>query len=350
MRTLLSAVAIGIQVTMILTLVGLSEGMLGDIAHERRGTGADIIVRPPDSSILSFSGITMSKGEEIADFIRHQPHVKIATGSLIQAVGPLDSIAGIHLNEFDAMSGGFEYVAGGPFKQPDDVVLDEMEARTQHAHVGSIINQGHQWHVTGIVRPGKMSRMFTDINTLQDIFAAHDKLSVIWVEVDDKANIDSVEASLKKLMPDYKIYSMEEMVSLLSADNVPLLKEFTVVVICIAVIVGFLIVFLSMYMAVLERTREVGILKALGASPGYIIDMLMRETLLLAVSGTIAGIAMSYGTRWLMATFAPKMTTLIVQAWWPWAALIAITGALIGALYPGFKAAKQDAIEALSYD
>ncbi|HLW75542.1 MAG TPA: ABC transporter permease, partial [Bryobacteraceae bacterium] len=195
------------------------------------------------------------------------------------------------------------------------------------------------------------SRMFTDIKTLQDIFAATGKVSVIWVTVDDKANVDAVEASLKDLLkPDYKIYSMEEMVSLLSADNVPLLKEFTVVVICIAVVVGFLVVFLSMYMAVLERTREVGILKALGASPGYIIDMLMRETVLLAAAGTIAGIAMSYGTRWLMTTFVPKMTTLIVKEWWPWAALIAIAGSLIGALYPGFKAARQDAIEALSYD
>jgi putative ABC transport system permease protein len=347
-RTLLCAVAIGVQVTMILTLVGLSTGMLADIARERRGTGADIVVRPPDSSILSFSGITMP--EKIADLVRQQPHVTIATGSLIQALGPLNSVAGIHLDDFNKMSGGFDYIQGGPVRGPDDILLDELEARTRHAHVGQAINEGHEWHVTGIVEPGKLSRMFTNIDTLQDIFAAKGKVSVIWVKVDDPANVDPVRDSLKVLLKDYKVFSMEEMVSLLSADNVPLLKEFTVVVVAIAVVVCFLVVFLSMYMAVLERTREVGILKALGASPGYIVSMLLRETLLLAAAGTIAGILMSYGARSMMATFAPKMSTVIVKEWWPWAALIAITGSVIGALYPGLKAARQDAIEALSYD
>jgi putative ABC transport system permease protein len=110
------------------------------------------------------------------------------------------------------------------------------------------------------------------------------------------------------------------------------------------------VVFLSMYTAVLERTREIGILKALGASPGYILAILLRETLLLAIVGSAVGIVMTYGTRYLMGVFVPTMTTEVVYGWWPWAALIALVGSLIGALYPGLKAARQDAIEALAYD
>lgn len=350
-RTLLSAVAIGVGVTLILTLVGVSRGMLGDVATQRRGTGADIIVRPPDSSVLNLSGgITMP--EKVVDVVREQPHVALATGSLMQYVGPgpLDTMAGIHLDEFSAMSGGFHYLEGGPFRGPDDVVLDEVEASGDHASVGQWINKGRKWDVTGVVESGKMSRMFTDIRTLQETYGVLGKISVIWVKVDDPANIDSVKDSLERRLPFYKIYSMDEMTSLLSADNIPILKKFTYVVIGIAAVVGFLFVLLSMYTAVLERTREIGILKALGASPGYILDMLLREAILLAIGGTIAGILMSYGTRVLMNTFVPNMTTVIVKTWWPWAALIAITGSLIGALYPGFKAARQDAIEALSYD
>ena len=97
------------------------------------------------------------------------------------------------------------------------------------------------------------------------------------------------------------------MTSLLSADNIPILKRFTCVVIGIAGVIGFLFVFLSMYTAVLERTREIGILKALGASPGYILGMLFRETILLAIGGAIAGILMTYGTRALMNTFFASM-------------------------------------------
>ena len=105
---------------------------------------------------------------------------------------------------------------------------------------------------------------------------------------------------------------MDQFVSLISVDSIPILKRFTRVVIGLAVIVGFLVVFLSMYTAVLERTREIGILKALGASPGYIMGILMRETLLLAVAGAIAGILMSYGTRWIMQVFVPTMPMVIV--------------------------------------
>ena len=105
-----------------------------------------------------------------------------------------------------------------------------------------------------------------------------------------------------------------------------------------------------MYTAVLERTREIGILKALGASPGYIMTILLRETFVLAVAGAIAGILMSYGTQAILRVAVPTMPMLIAHAWWPWAALIALTGSMIGAIYPGLKAARQDAIEALAYD
>ena len=80
------------------------------------------------------------------------------------------------------------------------------------------------------------------------------------------------------------------------------------------------------------------------------MSILMRETLVLAVTGAIAGILMSYGTRWIMKIFVPTMPMLIVPSWWPWAALIALTGSLFGAIYPGLKASRQDAIEALAYD
>jgi putative ABC transport system permease protein len=209
---------------------------------------------------------------------------------------------------------------------------------------------GHTWNVTGIVEPGKLSRTFTDIRTLQDLFSASGKISVVWVKLDNPANTNLVIESLRQKLEGYKIYSAEEFISLFSVNNVPLLAPFTRVVIGLAVVVGFLVVFLAMYMTVLERTREIGILKALGATPGYILGILMRETVLLALAGTVAGILLAYGSREIMRFLAPTMPQLIVPDWWPWAGLIALTGSLIGAIYPGLKAARQDAIEALAYD
>jgi putative ABC transport system permease protein len=119
----------------------------------------------------------------------------------------------------------------------------------------------------------------------------------------------------------------------------------------VGVLVGFLVVFLSMYTAVLERTREIGVLKALGASPGYILNILLRETILLAIAGSILGILLSYVTRFVIRDLVHSaLIQAIVPGWWWRAAAIAIVGAILGSLYPGFKAARQDAIEALAYD
>lgn len=335
---------------MMLTLVGLSHGITDDMALRNRGTGADIVVRPPSSNLFSLGGVGMP--EKIVAAIRELPHVALVTGTLVQPVGGVfNSISGIHLDEFNALSGGFHYVDGGPFKGPHEFLVDQVEARSDHLHVGSIVKLGKEWRVTGIVEAGKLSHMFAEIEPLQEEYSQTGKVNFAWVKVDDPANIPAVKAELKEKFDEYNIYTMEEMTSLLTPDNVPLIKGFTNVVIGIAVIVGFLVVFLSMYTAVLERTREIGVLKALGASPAYVLGILIRETVLLALAGSVAGIVMSYGSQFLITHYAPAFLTMeIVQSWWAIATGIALAGALVGALYPGFKAAKQDAIEALSYD
>jgi putative ABC transport system permease protein len=346
-RTLLSAFLIGVQVTLILTLVGVSYGWLNDIAARTRGTGADIMVRPPDSSVIGFSG---NMPEKLVPIVRETPHVAVATGVLQQNVGSIDYIMGIHLAEFNAMSGGFQYLSGGPFTAPNDLIVDEVYARSKHVKVGDMVNIGKSWRVAGIVVPGKLARTFADIKVLQRMYSSDGQISTIFVKVDKPDNVAAVMSELGERLNAYKIYSMEEYTSLISVNSLPELKTFTKVVIGLGLVIGFLVVFLSMYTAVLERTREIGILKALGASPGYILNMLLRETVLLSIAGSIAGFLLTYGARAAMHVFVPTMPTEIVYSWWPWAAALALIGSLLGAVYPGLKAAKQDAIEALSYD
>ncbi len=340
-------VLIGAQVTMILTLVGVSRGVLGNMQRRARGTGADIIVRPPDSTALSYSA---NINEKIVDVVRALPHVQIATGALVHPISSFDTITGIHWDEFGQMSGGLKVLEGKRFEQRDDLVVDRVFAAKRKLTPGMNYDFGHNWKIAGIVEEGKLSATFADIAALQDIFEEYNKVSMVYVKVDDPKNIDSVVATMTAELTDYKVYAMDEFLSLFNVDAVPLLKPFTNVVVAIATLIGFLVVFLSMYMAVLERTREIGILKAMGASPGYILGILFRETFILAVAGTVLGIGMTYGTRALMAATAPNMPQLIVPDWYPWVALIAIGGSMIGAIYPGLKAARQDAIEALAYD
>lgn len=333
---------------MVLTLVGVSRGMLADMANRSRGVGAEIWVKAPGSSIIGFS---TNFSDKYLDLLRKQPHVVAVAGTLVQPIGGVNSITGVNLKDFDAISGGFHFLEGGPFRKPDDVLVDDVYARGNGVHAGDIVDLPNgKWRVAGVVESGKLSRMFADLTVLQDMSANNGKITNAFLKLDDPANTQAVIADLKKKLPDHPIYSTEELVSLMSIDNVPMLKSFIWVIITLGVLIGFLVVFLSMYTAVLERTREIGILKALGASPGYVLGILLRETALLAVIGSILGIIMTYGTKFLINTFVPSMSQIIVPDWWPIASTIAIGAALLGATYPGLKAARQDAIEALAYD
>jgi putative ABC transport system permease protein len=348
-RTLLSVFAIAIQVTMVLTLVGLSNGMLNDQARRARGVGADILVRAPSSSVITMSGGMPAR---IADRIEQEPHVKVATGILTQGTDLFNYVTGLDLAKFNQLSGGFRFLQGGPFQHPDDVMVDSFYASEHKIHLGDTITLlNRPWRVSGIYEPGMLTRVVVPLDTLQDVTANTGKVSMIYVKLDDPAKTQDVISQLRSILKDYRIYSMEEYTSLFSVSNVPMLKEFIWVVIGLGVLVGFLVVFLSMYTAVLERTREIGVLKALGASPRYILNILLRETVLLAIAGSVVGILLTYVTRFAIQTFTPgTLIQAIVPEWWPIAAGIALAGAILGAFYPGLKAARQDAIEALAYE
>ena len=348
-RTLLSVFAIGIQVTMVLTLVGLSTGMMEEQARRSRGIGADIVVRAPGSSAISLS---VNLNAKFLPFIAEQKHVVAATGVLIEATGFLTTIHGIDLPSFNRLNGGFRYLQGGPFQAPNDIIVDSYYAHEHNLHVNDraqIMNQ--PWRISGIVEPGMLARLVVPLARLQELYSASNQLTVIYAKVDNQQNLRTVIDALRKKMEDYQIYPMEEYISLISVNSIPMLKQFIYIVIGLGVMVGFLVVFLSMYTAVLERTREIGILKALGASPIYVVRILLRETFFLAVCGSIVGILITFGTRWIVNDLTKgPLIQAIVPLWWPIASAIAIVGALLGAAYPGLKAARQNAIEALSYE
>jgi putative ABC transport system permease protein len=122
------------------------------------------------------------------------------------------------------------------------------------------------------------------------------------------------------------------------------------VVIGIAVIVGFLVIFQSMYTAVMERTREIGILKSMGASKVTVVGVVLRECAVLAIAGVLVGIAATYGVRALLGLRFPGFAFELTGAWILNGALIAFAGALCGALYPAWMAARKDPIDALAYE
>ena len=353
-RTLLCALVIGVQVMSILTLVGLSRGILESSAERARGTRADIFLKPDTGG----GSISLSSGqinEKFVPFVAKQPHVTEAVGVLSIPVELITTINGVDIPQFERISAGFHFLSGGRPQQPDDLIVDEYYARQHKLRVGDTVKLlNHNWRICGIIEGGMLGRLIVQLTTLQNLTgnANPPRVTEILVKLDDPALTNQLVARFNTILKgNLRALSTEDVVSQLSISNVPQLQAFIGVITALAVIVGFLVVFLSMYTAVVERTREIGILKALGAKPKTVVSILVREAVVLAVVGCIIGIAFSFAAKAVIMGLMPaSMQVVTVPEWWPYAAIIAIGGALLGAVYPGLKAARQDAIEALAYE
>jgi putative ABC transport system permease protein len=354
LRSLISIVAIALEVTLILLIVGLCLGFVNDSRHRQAGIGADVIVMPPGSSfIVGLTGAPMSM--KIGALLAKLPHVAVVAPVVnhINAMGALEVIAGIDLQSYQALGGPFRYIAGGPFQGLNDALVDDIFARAKHIKVGDTIEiMGNNFRVSGIVENGKGARKFIPIQTMQDLLGAQGKASIFFLKLDDPNNATEVVDGIKQIpgMESYVATSMAYYLSMMTPSNYPGLPIFINVVIGIAVVVGFIVIFQAMYTAVMERTREIGILKSIGASKIYIVNVVLRETILLALTGIVLGVVVSLAARAGIVQRFPTIRINVTGHWILETAVIAIVGSVLGATYPAYKAAQKDPIDALAYE
>ena len=121
------------------------------------------------------------------------------------------------------------------------------------------------------------------------------------------------------------------------------------VLLLFAFAVSFIFVTVARYSEVLEMSQEVGILSVLGASTGYILNLLFQETLVVTLLGTIAGIVMTYGAQgFIVYAFSDCLTLDMVYKWWPMAGAISAAGPLSGEIFALRRSVRLGVIQALS--
>jgi putative ABC transport system permease protein len=351
-RTAISILAIALEVTLILLIVGFALGMLHDSRSRQAGIGADVIVLPPEtSSIVGLS--TAAIPVQVADVLAKLPHVAVVSPVVLKvsAAGTLQTIYGIDVKSFDALR-PFVYLKGGPLEESNDILVDDIYTNGKHIKIGDpVLLFNHTFYVKGIVVHGKGARLFVPLATLQELNGTPSRASALYIKADDPMNANAVVDEIKNVhgMSRYTVQSMSDYLAMFTPDRYPMLSTFIDIVIGISVTIGFIVIFQAMYAAVMERTREIGILKSLGASKFYIVNVILRETTLLAIGGIIAGIVISF----IASEAIRHRTTLPVDITLGWvvdATIIAIVGAIAGALYPAVKAARKDPIDALAYE
>ena len=354
LRSAISILAVAIEVAMILSIVGIMVGQIEGSRRQSSGIGADLIVRPPNASFIAgLSGAPIPA--KVADVLRQLPHVAVASPAIqqISVEAALETIWGIDYASFNALR-PFVYLSGGPFEGPNDVIVDDFFARSgPHYAVGDTITVlKNKFRICGIVEHGKGGRKYVPLRTLAGLIGSADNASLIFVKSDDPKNDQLIQQEIhaRPGMSEYQVQTLAESLSQMTPEHLPAFNTALNVVIGIAVVVGFIVIFQAMYTAVLERTREIGILKSLGASKVYIVNLVLRETAFLAVVGIALGVGATFVLKAVMDNRFPTLPFPVSPHWIVNATIIAFLGALGGAMYPALKAAGKDPIEALAYE
>ena len=208
----------------------------------------------------------------------------------------LGVVYGIDYDRFAGLSKGFTFLSGGPFHQPDQAIADDLAAQSRKLRVGQkTILLGHEFTISGIVLHGKGARFFIPIKTAQDIAGADGRASMFYVR--SKGDTEGARNELVKLLPTYKIRSMAEYSTLMSSSNLPELKPFIRSFVMLGVAISFLVVLLTMHTMVFERTRDIGVLRALGSSRLEVCWMILGETLVMVGAGRDLRIALHVQRR-----------------------------------------------------
>ena len=353
-RTLVSVVGIGMGILLIVFTVGLANGTLRDRAKRESNVGAEIMVRASGSLGLSGSEAlrlpaTLASDLEKVDGV--QKAISIAQNTIAVKDGFTGTrlIDGVTFDEYSAMT-GLEIVKGRKFTDgTDEVIADSAWAQEKKLQLGqSIPMYDRNFTLVGIYEPSIGARTKVPLSTMQTQLGADGKASAILVKIKPGFKEDVVAQSIQDKFPENQVILTRELEELYM-QGIPALNVFLNVVIGVAGGVSALIILLTMYTTVTERTRQIGVLKSLGMSNVGIAWTIIQEALMISLGGVLLGVIATIFLKYTLG----KWTTLTVQIEPQVVISIVIVGALsgvIGAVYPGLRAARLDAVEALSYE
>jgi putative ABC transport system permease protein len=351
-RTFISMAGVALGVLLVVLNTGLVEGVLNDRARREQGVGAEIDFNRLRGSLLSPSSI-LPLDVRYADRLKQIKGVRTVSpvGLHVQSGKSgfgFEVVEGIDFPSYSAIS-GLRIVEGRVFQSSDEVIIDQFKASHSHLGVGSEIDVfGKKLKVAGIYAPEVGSRIKLSLAALQESQSAPDKCTSIMVKVDDPEKQEEVQKRIDAELPGNVVVLRRDLVIGMSG-SIPGIKGFVRAVLALSVVISSLVILLAMYTTITERTREIGILKSLGASNGFIIGAIEREAMAISLIGVAVGLALSFIAAWALR----QATTLQIELQWSWillSVLIGLGAGALGALYPAVRAAKLDPVKALAYD
>jgi len=290
--------------------------------------------------------------EKYADILRQTPGVSAVTPVLSKfSAKHFGLVFGIDMASYSQFPGRLQIVQGTPSLMCDSVIIDQSYADAKKLKLGDTTEVlEHTYTVSAICRPGAVVRVFVPLDTLQKLNATPAKATIMFIKAAPKANLDQVYQSLQAKFPKFSLLRASDPSLLLMETRLPGLDIFRMMIVVVSMLLAFMIILLAMYTTIFERTREIGILKALGASRSFIVGMILKESAMICALGVILGIVVSEVIRILIVSKFPTLQVAMGMEELAKGLVLGLLAGILGALYPAYKAAKMDPVKALSYE
>jgi len=331
---------------------GLARGMSNELRRRATNVRAELIFMRPGA--VQLTAMTANLDTRYTDRLKAIEGVEEAIPVIrhfsqgTSGIG-IEQIDGVPWDAY-AQLNGISLVAGQGPQNLNEVVIDQTKARNNNYSVGDTLKPfgTDPYRIVGIYSPESGARVKMTLEAMQQALEAEGKCTFIFVKLRNPDQLQEVAARIDRELPGNTIQPTREVFASFE-QSIPYLGVFLRVLVGLAAVVSALVVMLAMYTTITERTREIGILKAMGASRGYIVGIIEKEAILISVIGLVAGFAVSMIAGYLIS----KMYGLVFEYSWTWAlvaAAIGLVGGVVGALYPAWRASNLDAVNALAYE
>jgi putative ABC transport system permease protein len=351
-RTLVSVAGVALGVCLVMLFTGLARGMSNDLQRRASNVRAEIIFTRPGAMMLTGSSANLSikyveSLKQIDGVAEALPVIRYVfqggKGFGFEQIEGIEWEAFARVNELTIDSGRAPQAA-------DEIVIDEVKARNNNLRLGDTLKLfgDKPLRIVGIYSPESGARVKMTLAAMQEALESPGKATYILVKLRNPNDEVAVANRINTTLPGNKVQLTRDIFSSLE-KNIPYLGVFLRILVGLAAIVSAVVVMLAMYTTITERTREIGILKAMGASRRYIIFVIESEALVISVVGLIAGFVFSF----VIGYAIHQIYGLFFEYSWSWgltAAAIGIFGGAFGALYPALRASNLDAVSALAYD